>query len=251
MLAKRIIPCFDIKDGKLVKGTNFVNLVEAGDPIQLAQQYCEQGADELVFLDITATVEKRKTLTELAKKVASKINIPFTIGGGIASLEDVKPLLDAGADKVAINSAAISNPNLVSQLANRYGSQCVVLAVDSKFENGEHQVFSHGGRKPTGLKTKEWAKQMADAGAGEILLTSMDHDGTRAGFAIEITAWLAENLKVPIIASGGGGNTDHFADVFNFGKADAALAAGIFHFGLVQISTLKKALAARNIPVRL
>lgn len=251
MLAKRIIPCFDIKDGKLVKGTNFVNLVEAGDPIELAQLYCEQGADELVFLDITATVEKRKTLAELAKHVASKINIPFTIGGGIASLDDVKPLLDAGADKVAINSAAISNPNLVSQLANRYGSQCVVLAIDSKVENGEHRVYSHGGRKPTGLNTKEWAQQMVDAGAGEILLTSMDHDGTRAGFAIEITAWLAENLPVPIIASGGGGHADHFADVFNNGKADAALAAGIFHFGIVQISTLKKALTAQHIPVRL
>ncbi len=251
MLAKRIIPCFDIKDGKLVKGTNFVNLVEAGDPIELAIKYCEQGADELVFLDITATVEKRKTLASLAKTIAEHINIPFTVGGGIASVEDVKPLLDAGADKVAVNSSAVKNQHLVAELAKQYGSQCIVLAIDSKFEDSEHWVFTHGGRTKTDLKTKQWAKQMAEAGAGEILLTSMDHDGTRAGFALEITSWLSENLPVPIIASGGGGTMEHFVEVFTKGKADAALAASIFHFGEMNISTLKKGLFDKHIPIRL
>jgi len=251
MLAKRIIPCFDIKDGKLVKGTNFVNLVELGDPIALARRYCEQGADELVFLDITATVEKRKTLASLAKAIAAQINIPFTIGGGITCVDDVKPLLDAGADKVAVNSAAVKNHDLVAELAQHFGSQCVVLAIDSKFEDGEHWVYTHGGRAKTSLKTKDWAKQMAAAGAGEILLTSMDHDGTRGGFALGLTAWMSENLPIPVIASGGAGTLEHFVEVFKQGKADAALAASLFHYGEMDISVLKKGLFDNHIQVRM
>jgi len=251
MLAKRIIPCFDIKDGKLVKGTNFVNLVELGDPIALARRYCEQGADELVFLDITATVEKRKTLASLAKAIAAQINIPFTIGGGITSVDDVKPLLDAGADKVAVNSAAVKNHDLLAELAQHFGSQSVVLAIDSKFEDGEHWVYTHGGRAKTSSKTKAWAKQMATAGAGEILLTSMDHDGTRGGFALELTAWMSENLPIPVIASGGAGTLEHFVEVFKQGKADAALAASLFHYGEMDISVLKKGLFDNHIQVRM
>ncbi|MDD3807636.1 MAG: imidazole glycerol phosphate synthase subunit HisF [Candidatus Marinimicrobia bacterium] len=251
MLKKRIIPCLDIKKGRIVKGVHFINLQDAGDPVELAQAYSEQGADELVFLDITATVEKRKTLVDLVQKVARAINIPFTVGGGISSVEDVGILLDSGADKISINTAAVNNPNLINALANRFGSQCVVLAVDTKQCNGSDIVFIDGGRTPTKKKTFEWMKDGTERGAGEILLTSMDHDGTKNGFAIELTRKASEIVNVPIIASGGAGKMEHFAHVFTEGKADAALAASVFHYGEIKISELKKYLSKQNIEVRL
>ena len=251
MLTKRIIPCLDIMDGRTVKGVNFVNLRDAGDPVELAAVYSETGADELVFLDITATVEKRKTLVDLVTRVAQKINIPFTVGGGISSKEDVSALLNAGADKVAVNSAAVKNPQLINQLAARFGCQCVVVAIDSKFIDGVHTVHTHGGRKPTPLETLTWAREMEARGAGEILLTSMDHDGTKAGFADELTALLSSQLGIPVIASGGGGTIQHFKSVFTEGQAHAALAASIFHFREIEISTLKQALHQVDIPVRI
>ena len=252
MLTKRIIPCLDIKDGRTVKGTNFVNLRDAGDPVELGAFYARQGADELVFLDITATIEKRKTLSELVSKVAHKINVPFTVGGGISSAEDVSVLLQNGADKISINTSAFKNPQLISDLASQFGSQCIVLAIDARMEeDGEWYVYLNGGRTKTDQICFEWAKQGVMLGAGEILLTSMDHDGTRKGFAIDLTKHLSENLPVPVIASGGGGTMQHFADVFEKGKADAALAAGIFHFKEMAIPELKSFLKAKAINVRL
>lgn len=250
MHTKRIIPCLDIKDGQTVKGINFVDLIQAGDPIELAKRYVEQGADELVFLDITATVEQRRTFAELVKKVAQAITIPFTVGGGISSIEDVDRLLNAGADKVSINSAAVKNPNLIDELSNQFGSQCVVVAIDTKLDN-EWKVYVKGGREATILNTKDWAKEVQERGAGEILLTSMDHDGTKQGFALDITGWCSNSLNIPVIASGGAGNKEHFLDVFQKANADAGLAASIFHFGEVPIPELKQYLKNQGVAVRL
>jgi imidazole glycerol-phosphate synthase subunit HisF len=251
MLTKRIIPCLDIKDGRTVKGTNFVNLRDAGDPVELAANYAKQGADELVFLDITATVEKRKTLAELVKRIAHTINIPFTVGGGIKTVEDVSVLLQSGADKISINTAAYHNPQIISDIANAAGSQCVVLAIDTRQEeDGEWYVYLNGGRTKTDTKCFDWAKRAVDLGAGEILLTSMNHDGTKSGFAMNITKLLSENLPVPVIASGGGGAMQHFADVFINAHADAALAASVFHFKEIEIPELKQFLRKKDIAVR-
>ena len=251
MLTKRIIPCLDIKDGRTVKGVNFEQIRDAGDPVELAALYAQQGADELVFLDITATVERRKTLSELVNKVAHKINIPFTVGGGIKTEEDVSILLQNGADKISINTAAFNNPSIIKSFAKNFGSQCVVLAIDAKCEaNGNWYVYLNGGRVKTDKLVEVWAKEAVDLGAGEILLTSMNHDGTKQGFALDITAKLSETLPVPIIASGGGGNEQHFLDVFTKGKADAALAASIFHYKEIAIPDLKSYLHKHQIPVR-
>ncbi len=252
MLTKRIIPCLDIKDGRTVKGTNFVDLRDAGDPVELGALYAQQGADELVFLDITATNERRKTLSELVNRIAHHINIPFTVGGGISSVEDVQVLLQNGADKISVNTAAFKNPGLVNELAKEFGSQCVVLAIDTrKEEDGEWYVYLNGGRVKTGTTCFDWARQAVDMGAGEILLTSMNHDGTKQGFALDITGKLAAELPVPVIASGGGGTAQHFVDVFEQAKADAALAASIFHFKEVAIPELKGYLQQHNIVVRI
>lgn len=252
MLTKRIIPCLDIKDGRTVKGTNFVDLRDAGDPVELGALYAEQGADELVFLDITATIENRRTLLELVRKVARRVNIPFCVGGGIGSVTDVSALLRAGADKVSINSAAVRNPDLINQLALEFGSQCIVVAIDTKaFPNGEAFVHTHGGRKSTNLKTIEWAKEIENRGAGEILLTSMDADGTKNGFDLSITATVSENANIPVIASGGAGTMEHFYDVFTKGKADAGLAASIFHFKEIGIPALKAYLKNNEIEIRI
>ncbi|NBB30146.1 imidazole glycerol phosphate synthase subunit HisF [Cellulophaga sp. BC115SP] len=251
MLTKRIIPCLDIKDGRTVKGTNFVNLRDAGDPVELGAIYAEQGADELVFLDITATVDNRKTLIDLVRNVARHVNIPFTVGGGISSIDDVSALLNAGADKVSINSSAVRRPELINELALQFGSQCIIVAIDTRFVEGEHIVHTHGGRKPTELRTIAWAKEVEDRGAGEILLTSMDTDGTKAGFANELTATISANSSIPIIASGGAGTMDHFTEVFTTGKADAGLAASIFHFKEIDIIELKQYLQQQGISVRL
>jgi cyclase len=251
MLTKRIIPCLDIKDGRTVKGTNFVNLRDAGDPVELGALYAEQGADELVFLDITATVEDRKTLLELVRNVARRVNIPFTVGGGIGSVADVSALLHAGADKVSINSSAVRNPALIDELALHFGSQCIVVAVDTRKIDGEHVVHTHGGRKPTDLRTLPWTREAQERGAGEILLTSMDTDGTKAGFALELTAAVSDQLSIPVIASGGAGTVGHFHDVFTTGRADAGLAASIFHFREIGIPTLKQYLRGQGLPIRL
>ena len=251
-LTKRIIPSLDIKDGRTVKGINFENIRDAGDPVELGALYAAQGADELVFLDITATVEKRKTLSELVNKISHKINIPFTVGGGISSVDDVSVLLQNGADKISINTSAFKNPELINDLAKQFGSQCVVLAIDTKKEeDGEWYVYLNGGRTKTTTKCFDWAKQAVELGAGEILLTSMNNDGTKQGFALDITQQLSENLPIPIIASGGGGTMQHFKDVFEQGKADAALAASIFHFKEIEINSLKKYLQKQQIAVRL
>lgn len=250
MLAKRIIPCLDIKDGRTVKGVNFVALRDAGDPVELGAKYSEAGADELVFLDITATHEKRKTLAALAREIARQLNIPFTIGGGIQAVEDVGVLLDAGADKISINSAAVRRPKLIDELAKGFGNQFVVVAIDAKQIAGEWYVHLNGGRIATDIKLFDWAKMAQERGAGEILFTSMDHDGTKAGFALEATARLSEALSIPIIASGGAGNMQHFTDVFTTGKADAGLAASIFHFGEIGIGELKRSLQEAGVPVR-
>lgn len=251
MLTKRIIPCLDIKDGRTVKGINFENIRDAGDPVELAINYAQQGADELVFLDITATNEKRKTLSELVTRIAKHINIPFTVGGGISSVEDVSVLLNAGADKISVNTSAVKNPQLIKELADQFGSQCVVLAIDTKFEDGDWYVYLNGGRVKTEIKTLDWAKQAVALGAGEILLTSMNNDGTKNGFALDITKTISEAVNVPVIASGGAGNMEHFTDVFNNGKADAALAASIFHYKEIAIPELKKYLKNKNIEVRI
>ena len=252
LLTKRIIPCLDIKDGRTVKGTNFVNLRDAGDPVELGALYAQQGADELVFLDITATIEKRKTLSELVNRIAHHINIPFTVGGGIASVEDVNVLLQNGADKISVNTSAFKNPQLINDLANEFGSQCVVLAIDARQEeNGEWYVYLNGGRTKTNRLCFDWAKHGVMLGAGEILLTSMNQDGTKQGFAIELTKQLAENLPVPVIASGGGGTMQHFVEVFENGRADAALAASIFHFKEITIPDLKRYLQKNHVSIRL
>ena len=274
MLTKRIIPCLDVKDGRTVKGVNFVNLRDAGDAVELAAVYAEQGADELVFLDITATVEGRGTLLELVRRVAHTINIPFTVGGGISSKADVSALLNAGADKVSINSAAVRNPDLINELALEFGSQCIVVAIDTRnltptlsFQEKEsdspfswkekgqrdevHIVHTHGGRKPTELHTLDWAKEVEERGAGEILLTSMDADGTKNGFSLELTAAISKNANIPVIASGGAGSMAHFYDVFTEGYADAGLAASIFHFKEIEIPALKQYLHERGVPMRM
>lgn len=252
MLTKRIIPCLDIRDGRTVKGINFKNIRDAGDPVELGAFYAAQGADELVFLDITATNEKRKTLRELVNRISHHINIPFTVGGGISSVEDVSVLLQNGADKISVNTSAFKNPDLIKELAKEFGSQCVVLAIDTKLEaDGNWYIYLNGGRVKTDIKCVDWAKQAVDLGAGEILLTSMNHDGTKQGFALDITATLAKLLPVPVIASGGGGTMEHFVDVFNIAKADAALAASIFHFKEIGIPDLKKYLNEKGIVVRI
>lgn len=252
MLTKRIIPCLDIRDGRTVKGVNFENIRDAGDPVELGALYAAQGADELVFLDITATNEKRKTLSELVNRIARHINIPFTVGGGIGSIEDVNILLQNGADKISVNTAAFRNPQLVSDLAGEFGSQCIVLAIDAKQEaDGEWYVYLNGGRIKTDTTCADWARQGVDRGAGEILLTSMNHDGAKNGFALDITRRLADALSVPVIASGGGGTMPHFVDVFNEGHADAALAASIFHFKEISIPELKRYLQDNQIAVRI
>jgi cyclase len=251
MITKRIIPCLDIKDGRTVKGINFENIKDAGDPVELAIEYAKQGADELVFLDITATNEKRKTLSELVTRIAKHINIPFTVGGGISSIEDVSVLLNAGADKISINTSAIKNPQLIKELANRFGSQCVVLAIDTKFEDNDWYVYINGGRIKTDLKTIDWAKHAVELGAGEILLTSMNNDGTKDGFAIDITKQISEAVNVPIIASGGAGTMEHFKNVFVNGKADAALAASVFHYKEIAIPELKTFLKENSIAIRI
>jgi len=252
VLTKRIIPCLDIKDGRTVKGTNFVNLRDAGDPVELGALYAGQGADELVFLDITATNERRKTLSELVNRIAHHINIPFTVGGGISSVEDVNILLQNGADKISVNTAAFKRPSLINELAKEFGSQCVVLAIDVRQEtDGEYYVYLNGGRIKTETSCFEWAKQGVGLGAGEILLTSMNHDGTKQGFAIDITRKLASSLPVPVIASGGGGTMQHFVEVFEKAKADAALAASIFHFREISIPELKGYLQKKGIAMRI
>jgi len=249
MLKRRIIPCLDIKDGRTVKGVNFVGIKDAGDPIDLAKIYAQQGADELVFLDITATIEKRVTLIELVKRVAKEINIPFTVGGGINSLEDAARLIKAGADKISINSSAVKNPDLIKEIADKFGSQCVVVAIDTKFVDDEWVVFVRGGRTITPLRTLDWAKQVSDLGAGEILLTSMNNDGTKDGFAVDITSQVNESVNIPIIASGGAGSKEHFLELFNT-KISAGLAASIFHYGEIPIPELKEYLINQNIAIR-
>jgi imidazole glycerol-phosphate synthase subunit HisF len=251
VLTKRIIPCLDIKDGRTVKGVNFINIRDAGDPVELGASYAAQGADELVFLDISATNENRKTFVELVKQIAAHVNIPFTVGGGISSVADVAPLLEAGADKVSINSAAVRNPQLIDELAKAFGSQFVVLAVDARKIQNQWTIHTHGGSKPTEKKLFSWAKEGQDRGAGEILFTSMDHDGTKQGFAIDPLAKLHELLKIPVIASGGAGNKQHFLEAFVLGKADAALAASLFHFGELSIPDLKNYLNTNQVTVRL
>ncbi|WP_029906089.1 imidazole glycerol phosphate synthase subunit HisF [Prevotella sp. 10(H)] len=250
MLAKRIIPCLDVKDGMTVKGTNFVNLREAGDPVELGVRYSEQGADELVFLDITATHEERKTFTELVKRIAANITIPFTIGGGINELSDVDRLLNAGADKISVNSTAIRNPKIIEEIAKNFGSQVCVCAIDANFEGDKWMCYTSGGRNKTDKELFSWAKEAENLGAGEILFTSMSHDGVKTGYANEALRQLSETLNIPIIASGGAGKMEHFRDVFVEGKADAALAASVFHFGEINIQDLKKYLQVNNINVR-
>lgn len=252
MLTKRIIPCLDIRDGRTVKGINFENIRDAGDPVELGALYARQGADELVFLDITATVEKRKTLSELVNRIAHKINIPFTVGGGISTIDDVRVLLQNGADKISVNTAAYKQPDLINQLSKEFGSQCVVLAIDTKQEEDEEwYVYLNGGRVKTETKCFEWAMEAVGRGAGEILLTSMNNDGTKKGFALEITEKLSVSLPVPVSASGGGGTMEHFVDVFEQGKADAALAASIFHFKEISIPELKGYLEEKGITMRI
>ena len=251
MLAKRIIPCLDVKDGQTVKGTNFIHLRSAGDPVELGKAYSEAGADELVFLDITASHEGRKTFTQMVERVAAEISIPFTVGGGISSINDVDRLLSAGADKVSINSAALRRPELIDEISRHFGSQVCVVAIDARCDEGTWHCYLNGGRIPTERKLLDWARECADRGAGEILYTSMDHAGVKTGFANEMLAQLAEALPIPVIASGGAGAMEHFRDAFLVGKADAALAASVFHFGEISIPELKHYLSTQNIPVRL
>lgn len=251
MLAKRIIPCLDIKDGQTVKGINFVGLRNVGDPVELGKRYAEEGADELVFLDISATVEGRKTFADLVERIAENINIPFTVGGGISSVEDAGRLLLAGADKVSVNSAAVMNPQLISDIAARYGNQFIVAAIDAKMVDGKWVVTTHGGNRITDLELFSWAKEVQERGAGEILFTSMEHDGTKNGYPCDIFAQLSEMLSIPIIASGGAGNMQHIVDVLTKGKADAALAASVFHYGDIKIPELKRHLQEQGVAVRL
>jgi cyclase len=250
LLTKRIIPCLDIKDGRTVKGINFINLRDAGDPVELGATYARQGADELVFLDISATHENRRTLSKLVKEIAAHVNIPFTVGGGIGSIEDVIPLLDSGADKVSINSAAVANPSVIDDLAKAFGSQCIVLAIDARKIENQWIVHTHGGRNPTEKKLFSWAKECQERGAGEILFTSMDHDGTKSGFANDPLHKLHMLLDIPLISSGGAGTLHHFAEAFIIGQADGALAAGTFHFGEIKIQELKNYLAQNGVSIR-
>lgn len=250
MLKKRIIPCLDIKNGRTVKGVNFLDIKDAGDPVELAKRYVTEGADELVFLDITATLENRKTLIDLVETIAKEINIPFTVGGGINSVDDALELIKAGADKISINSSAVSNPKLIVDLKKRFGSQFVVVAIDTKYINGKWKVFTKGGTNETELETVSWAKEVEYLGAGEILLTSMNSDGTKAGFDLEVTKAVSKLVNIPVIASGGAGNINHFEEVFTKTEVSAALAASIFHFGEIPIPQLKKELKNKNIPVR-
>ena len=250
MLKKRIIPCLDILNGRTVKGVNFINLKDAGDPVELAKIYTEQGADELAFLDITATIENRKTLVGLVEKVAAQINIPLTVGGGVSDVKDIKILLKAGADKISINSAAIKHPEIISEIASKFCSRCVVVAIDTKKTEMGWEVFIDGGRTATKLETVAWAIEAEKLGAGEILLTSMDKDGTKDGFAIDVTAAVAQHVKIPVIASGGAGTMEHFRDVFLHTNSSAALAAGVFHSGLIDIRQLKSYLKSENIDVK-
>ena len=250
MLKKRIIPCLDIQNGRTVKGVNFVDIIDAGDPIELAKRYVKEGADELVFLDITATIEKRKTLVALVERIAAEINIPFTVGGGINSIEDVDAIIKAGADKISVNSSAVKNPELITQIAEQYGSQCIVVAIDTKLIDGDWKVVVHGGRTPTPLKTIDWAQRVETLGAGEILLTSMNNDGTKNGFAVEITDKVSSQINIPVIASGGAGAPQHFKTIFEQSKASAALAASIFHFGELSIAELKEYLKNNKIAIR-
>lgn len=250
MLKKRIIPCLDIRDGRTVKGIRFIDIKDAGDPVELAKIYASQGADELVFLDITATIENRKTLAGLVERIAAELNIPFTVGGGITRIEDVAVLLKAGADKISINSAAVRDPDLITRLAGEFGSQCVVVAIDTNKVDNDWIVFVDGGRTPVQLKTVEWAVKAAELGAGEILLTSMANDGTKSGFSIDITADVSRNVDIPVIASGGAGKMEHFKSVFLNTDCSAALAASIFHYGEIDIRELKEYLIKENIPVR-
>lgn len=250
MLAKRIIPCLDVKDGQTVKGTNFVDLRQAGDPVALGEQYSKQGADELVFLDITASHEGRKTFTKTVERVAERVSIPFTVGGGISEIADVECMLAAGADKVSMNSAALRHPELINETASRFGSQVCVVAIDARFDNNTWMCYVNGGRVPTEKTLLQWAMEAADRGAGEILFTSMNHDGVKTGFALEALAILADKLTVPIIASGGAGSMEHFRDAFTIGHADAALAASVFHFGEIGIPELKKYLRKEGVSVR-
>lgn len=250
MLKKRIIPCLDIQNGRTVKGVNFKDIIDAGDPIELAKRYIEEGADELVFLDITATIEQRRAMVKLVEKIAAEINIPFTVGGGIKSIEDVQTIIKAGADKVSINSAAVHNPELITQIAAEFGSQCVVVAIDTKFIKGTNKVFINGGRTMTPLSTLDWAKKVEQLGAGEILLTSMDNDGSKDGFALNITNEVSQLVSIPVIASGGAGSMQHFNIIFEKSKASAALAASVFHFGEIPIPALKQFLKDKNLPIR-
>lgn len=250
MLKKRIIPCLDIRDGRTVKGVMFEDIRDAGDPVELANVYAREGADELVFLDITATVEKRKTLVELVSRVARQIHIPFTVGGGINSLGDALAVVDAGADKVSVNSSAVKNPGLIGEIARRFGSQCVVVAIDTRFDGSAWSVYTHGGRERTSLLTLDWARMAEEEGAGEILLTSMNNDGTRDGFALDITEEISSQRGIPVIASGGAGSPEHFEQLFKETRASAALAASIFHFGDIRIPQLKDYLRKQSIPVR-
>ncbi|MUT64953.1 imidazole glycerol phosphate synthase subunit HisF [Paenibacillus sp. NEAU-GSW1] len=252
MLAKRIIPCLDVKDGRVVKGVNFVNLRDAGDPVELAATYDREGADELVFLDISASVEGRATMIEVVKRTAGEITIPFTVGGGISHVDDMKRLLRAGADKIGINTAAVLNKELVRDGARKFGSQCIVVAIDAKFNEawGEWEVFTHGGRKPTGIKALEWARTVEQLGAGEILLTSMDADGTKDGFDLKLTQAVSDSLSIPVIASGGAGRVEHFGDVFQQAHADAALAATIFHYKEMTIREVKDDLRKKGVEIR-
>lgn len=251
MLTRRIIPCLDVMNGRTVKGVNFLNLRDAGDAVELACKYRDEGADELIFLDITATHEKRKTLAELVKRIAKNINIPFTVGGGITSIEDVKVMLYSGADKITINSAAVRDPDIINGLAEKFGSQCIVVAIDAKKSNGDWKVYLNGGRIPTEIELMDWALDVDARGAGEIMFTSMNHDGTKRGFAIEALKEMSKQVSIPVIASGGAGNTEHFYDAFSLGNADAALAASIFHYRKIAIPELKQYLKERGIMVRL
>ncbi|MBK7133065.1 MAG: imidazole glycerol phosphate synthase subunit HisF [Bacteroidales bacterium] len=250
MLKRRIIPCLDIKDGRTVKGVNFLNLRDAGDPVELAKEYVKQGADELVFLDITATIENRKALAGLVERIAAEINIPFTVGGGIDTVEDVAVLVKAGADKITVNSSAVKRPELISEIASEFGNQCIVAAIDTKFVDDEWIVFVNGGRTPTELRTVNWAQRVEELGAGEILLTSMNNDGMKTGFSLEITSDVSRSVNIPVIASGGAGTRHHFKQVFCNSDCSAALAASIFHFGEITIPDLKKYLRNENIAVR-